>query len=164
MIAAGSPIGRLLGAPVRAGTVLWIGVRPARRAAMVACETVAVDARTGLAGDHARSRTGARQVTLIGREHLAAIGSFVGVDEVAPGRLRRNVVVGGINLVLLRAARFAVGAVVLEGTGECHPCSRMEEEFGTGGYNAVRGHGGITARILVSGMISVGDEVRLLPL
>lgn len=80
-----------------------------------------------------------------------------------PADLRRNVVTHGIHLLALKEKRFQIGSAVLETTGECRPCSRMEEILGVGGYNAVRGLGGITARIVKSGTVSVGDELVVLP-
>lgn len=111
----------------------------------------------GLGGLTAGGLTpGKRQVTLIQAEHLPVIAALAGLETVTPEHLRRNVVVSGLALLALKDRRFRIGDVLLEGTGECHPCSRMEEAFGPGGYNAVRGHGGITARVLEGGLIEVG--------
>lgn len=40
---------------------------------------------------------------------------------------------------------------------------KLEETFGQGGFQAARGHGGITARIERGGIIRMGDSVRVLP-
>ncbi len=70
--------------------------------------------------------------------------------------------VSGINLRALKDRRFQVGEAVLEATDDCHPCSRMEAILGPGGYNAVRGHGGITARVVEGGAVRIGDAVTAL--
>ncbi len=117
----------------------------------------------GLEGDRAGGRLGGkRQVTLIQAEHLPLIANFVGLPEVSPALVRRNLVVSGINLIALDNKRFYVGDVLLEATGHCHPCARMEEALGLGGYNALRGHGGLTARVVMSGVIRIGDAVHAL--
>ena len=139
------------------GLVTWIGIRPARREPLTPTDQIRLTAG-GIEGDHYQSG-GKRSVTLIQHEHLAVIASFLGRQSIDPADLRRNIVIGGINLLGLRNRQFRIGPAILEGTGLCAPCSRMEEIFGTGGYTAVRGHGGITAKITVPAMISVGDEV-----
>ena len=154
-----SPLARLMNGPIRPGRVTWIGVRPARKAPLVSLDVASITREAGLVGDHYSGRPGGkRQVTLIQAEDLAAIAGYLGRD-VTPGDLRRNLVVSGINLRALKDRRFKVGDAVLEATDDCHPCSRMEAILGPGGYNAVRGHGGITARVIEGGEVRVGDAV-----
>jgi MOSC domain-containing protein YiiM len=152
-------LGQLLARFPRAGRVAWIGVRPGRRSQVVAVDAVDAIAGRGLAGDH-YAHDGNRQVTLIQAEHLAAIAALAGRDAVDPASFRRNIAVTGVNLLALKGRRFRIGTAVLEATGPCDPCSRMEEALGPGGLNAVRGHGGITARVAVGGAIRVGDPVQ----
>lgn len=143
------------------GEVRWIGVRPQRKAPMIVVDSAEARAGKGLTGDRHASNNGKRQVTLIQHEHLAVIASLLGTGEIDPATLRRNIVVSGINLLAFKDKQFRVGKALLEYTGLCHPCSAMETTLGAGGYNAVRGHGGITARILESGIIFLGDEVKV---
>ena len=160
MLNPNSPLGRLLAVPVRPGVLCWVGLRPARRAAMVAVEEAELDPEAGLVGDRYDGQSGRRQVTLLQQEHLAAVGSYLGIAAPEPALLRRNLVVARLNLLALGEAELWVGEARLQVTGACHPCSRMEEVFGTGGYNAVRGHGGLTARVVQGGRIRLGDSVR----
>jgi MOSC domain-containing protein YiiM len=83
----------------------------------------------------------------------------MGRDSVNPALSRRNLVVSGINLLALADREFLIGTVVLRGSGRCAPCSRMEEALGTGGFNAMRGHGGITALVVRGGIVRIGDPV-----
>ena len=128
---------------------------------MVVVDEVEASADTGLIGDRYSGRSGQRHVTLVQFEHLPAIASMVGRSQVEPTMLRRNLAVTGINLLALKNRQFRVGTATLEFTGQCHPCSFMEETLGAGGYNAMRGHGGITARVVADGLIRVGDRVEV---
>jgi MOSC domain-containing protein YiiM len=148
-----------------------IFVRPDRDVAAESVRTVMALEGRGLAGD--RSARGGRaghkrQVTLIQAEHLPVIGALLGRESIDAGLLRRNLVVSGVNLVAARplfrdqSMWLHVGdAVVLSVTGTCDPCSKMESALGAGGWNAMRGHGGMTARIEVGGTIAVGDAVQV---
>jgi MOSC domain-containing protein YiiM len=155
-------LGRLLTTLPQAGRVEWIGLRPAREKPPRPVESVEAVPGKGLAGDRFRGTARSkRQVTLIQAEHLVAVGSMLGRGPVDPALTRRNLVVSGINLYALRNATFRVGGVLLEGTGPCAPCGKMEAALGPGGFNAMRGHGGITARVLAGGRITLGDPVTL---
>ena len=159
-----STVARLLDTLPQTGRLEWIGQRPVRREPLVSVPEAELKTDSHMLGDHARPKTGGkRQVTLIQHEHLAAVAGYLGLDEpVEPGRLRRNLVVSGLNLLALKNRQILIGEdVMLDITGECHPCSRMEEELGPGGYNAMRGHGGLTAHIAQGGIIRVGDVVRV---
>lgn len=118
---------------------------------------------TGLVGDRYAGRSGKRAVTLVQAEHLPAIANLCGLDELDPAVLRRNIVVSGINLLALRGVRFRLGTALLEGTGPCAPCSKMERALGEGAYNALRGHGGLTARVLDIGYVAIDDLVEAVP-
>lgn len=143
------------------GRLEAILLRPARRAEPVRVARVTALPGRGLAGDYrsVRISSSARQVTLIQAEHLPVISALAGT-QATPELLRRNLVVSGVNLLALKERRFRIGGAVFEGAGLCHPCSRMEEALGPGGYNAVRGHGGLLARILEEGEIAVGDGLE----
>lgn len=154
-----SALAPLLACLPRAGRVEWIGVRPARDVPMHEADAVQATTGKGLTGDRYNGGNGKRGVTLIQAEHLPAIAALAGHASVAPALLRRNLVVSGIPLIALKGRVFRIGAVLLEGTGPCDPCSRMEQALGEGGYNAMRGHGGLTARIVEGGIIRVGDAV-----
>ncbi len=150
-----------------------IHLRPARDVAtLTVAEALAVEA-AGLQGDRScKPRTdppGKRQVTLIQAEHLGVIAALLGrsppIDAAA---LRRNLVVSGLNLIAARSLFkdaplvLRIGPEVeLELTGPCEPCSKMEALLGPGGYNAMRGHGGMTARVIKGGRLLAGCEVSV---
>lgn len=147
------------------GRIERILLRPARRQEPVDVESVTAVAGVGLSGDRqraARTGTSDRQVTLVQAEHLDVVAGLLGRDDpVDAAALRRNLVVSGIPVLALKGLVVRVGDAVVEGTGPCHPCSRMEEALGEGGYQAMRGHGGITAAVRTSGTVTVGDRVEV---
>jgi MOSC domain-containing protein YiiM len=104
---------------------------------------------------------GRRQVTLISAESwdeaVAELGTRISWEQ-----RRANLLVSGIKLENGTGVRIRIGDAVLEITGECDPCSRMEE-LASGLKAALTPHwrGGATARVVSEGSIAIGDEVRI---
>ena len=152
-----------------AGRLEAIFLRPARGVPAQAVQQAQALEGLGLQGDRKVSgrRGGKRQVTLVQAEHLPTVAALLRREAIAAADLRRNLMVSGINVLAARTLfadrplHLLLGdAVVLEISGPCEPCSKMEERLGAGAYNALRGHGGVTARVLQGGRLAVGDEVR----
>jgi MOSC domain-containing protein YiiM len=143
----------------RSGRVQWIGLRPKRDVPMLEVNEVNAISGKGLQGDRYASGSGKRGITLIQAEHLPVIAALSGHEKIAPAILRRNMVVSGIPLIALIGKKFRIGDAIFEGTDACDPCERMEAALGPGAYNAMVGHGGLCARILQGGKISIGDSL-----
>ncbi len=151
-----------------AGCLQAIHLRPVRHEPVVnvdACEAIV---GRGLRGDRAIANIagGKRQVTLLQAEHVPAVAAFLRRESINTAAFRRNLVLSGLNIAAGRAlfkdqpVRLRIGAtVILELTGPCEPCSRMEAALGPGAYNALRGHGGFTARVIAGGPLALGDRV-----
>ncbi len=159
---ATSNMSKLLKSIPQIGKIEWIGIRKERRAELIEVKEAIITEEDGLVADHYTKKKGKRQITLIQAEHLQAVAGMLQQDvAISPFLTRRNIVVAGLNLNALKNQQFAIGdEVILEGTGYCHPCSRMEENLGHGGYNAMRGHGGITAKVIKGGTIHKGATIR----
>jgi MOSC domain-containing protein YiiM len=110
----------------------------------------------GLEGDrHARAGSH-RQVLLIEKETLDALG-------LAPGIVRENITTQDAHLMDLAAGqRLRLGRdVVLEVTGTCNPCSRMDE-IRDGLSQELADRRGVNARVVAGGPIRLGDAIVVL--
>lgn len=144
------------------GRLEWIGIAQAPRGPVHPLTEARLVAGRGIEGEHHVGGNRRRQVTLVQAEHLDVVGRLLGRERVDPALLRRNLALAGINLASLRRRRFRIGEALLQGAGDCHPCGRMEESLGRGGFQAMRGHGGILAVVLEGGTIRLGDRVTAL--
>lgn len=132
---------------------------------METLDHVQVTVAEGLHGDFRGSLKpgrNKRQVTV-----MTAEGWRDALNELKaqlPWEQRRvNLLVDGVTLEESAGRRLIFDSgLVLEVTGECDPCSRMEEV--APGLKAVllpHWRGGVTTRVIEDGLIRVGDKVRI---
>ncbi|PPD33044.1 MAG: MOSC domain-containing protein [Methylomonas sp.] len=156
------------------GRIEHIVLRAVRGEPAIVVDEARAEPGRGLIGDRRANavRSGKqstkRELTLFQAEHLPVVATWCGLSELQPSRLRRNLVISGVNLIAMRSPfadvvlEWLVGdEVIIQITGPCDPCSKMAAELGLGSYNALRGHGGMTARIVAGGLVRVGDSVCL---
>ena len=139
------------------GKVVALQLCKERRQPMTPVQEAIAISDLGLEGDqHARDGS-ARQVLLMDKETLDALG-------LATGVIKENVTIKGLDFSSIRAGQvFFIGdEVTLEATGPCEPCSRMDE-IRPGLQKALDGRRGIVAMVLNGGTLRVGDGVRMEP-
>lgn len=153
-------------ADITPGKLEWIGLRSERRGEVVVVDSAEAVVDLGLVGDHRMKKSpgSARQVTIISSEYIQQICQHTGHQAIDPRLLRRNLVISGMNMNLLRYQWLQIGEAIIETNALCHPCSRMDENLGKGGTAAMFGYGGLCAKIIRGGRLAVGDAVIRLPL
>lgn len=132
-------------------------------------ESVEAVAGRGLRGDRYFREVGSydvrddlepSDVTLIEAEALEAAERDYGVS-IPPGGTRRNVTTRNIPLNHLVDREFEIGDATCRGIGLCEPCAPMENDVGVSGVvEALVHRGGLDAKIVESGRIRTGDEIR----
>lgn len=149
------------------GVVENIWVSGEGSAAMERVEEVRTIEGCGIEGDRYCEGTGfwtrygdVCQVTLIEGEDLDYIERELGIS-VGNGEHRRNIVTRGVRLDELRRKRFRVGETVLEYDRPRPPCRHVQELSEPGMTRALKGRGGICARVVEGGLIRARDTIEV---
>ncbi len=136
---------------MKTGTIDHLFIKPGHRENMIPVETISVVQHKGIEGDASFGRS-KRQILIISHEVIAAYG-------LMPGDLRENITVNQFDLSAIPTeARLSIGDVVLEVTGDCNPCDRLEE-LRVGLMDEIQGNRGILARVIEPGVINVGQTI-----
>jgi MOSC domain-containing protein YiiM len=98
------------------------------------------------------------EVTFVEAEDLDRIGLETGL-RVENGEHRRNVVTRVVSLEDLRRARFRVGKAVFGYGKPCSVCRHPERLTEPGMAQALKGRGGMCARVLEGGRVRSGDAI-----
>jgi MOSC domain-containing protein YiiM len=152
-----------------AGFVEGIFLAPEAGAEMNGVQAATALEGCGLEGDRYCGGTGhwsrfgrGCEVTFIAADDPDYIEREAGV-RAKNGEHRRNVVTRGINVkTLRRGERFDVGDVVFEYRGPRSVCRYIEHLAAPGMTQALKGRGGICAKVIEAGTVRVGDEIEVL--
>ena len=135
------------------GTVSQVQVSPVRRQPMTVLDQAQFRAGHGIDGDRHAGRTGTRQVLIMDSETQSEFG-------IGPAVTRENVTTTGLDLSSLRRGmRVRLGeSAVVEITGDCDPCSQMDEAK-PGLREEIAGRRGVLGRVVADGAVRPGDAI-----
>jgi MOSC domain-containing protein YiiM len=144
------------------GCLRGIAFKRTRRGAMEAAAQSTISVSKGVANDRLGSTSKRRQVTVLRAEDWAVACAELGVDLPWTSR-RANLLVEGLpGFKGKTGEQLRIGTCALEITGECDPCSRMDEVCsGLQTALAIDWRGGATCRVLFEGDVAIDDAVEL---
>lgn len=97
------------------------------------------------------------QITFFSMEVYEDLMTRMGIEDRPPSVFRRNVLTRGADLNALIGQEFTIQGLAFRGTEECRPCYWMDTAFAQGAFEALRGRGGLRAKILSDGILKKGD-------
>jgi hypothetical protein len=93
------------------------------------------------------------QITFFAHEVYERVCAELGEYGRTPDVFRRNIITKGIDLNTLIGTEFEVQGVRFFGVEESAPCYWMNQAFAEGAEKALKGNGGLRARILSDGTL-----------
>jgi MOSC domain-containing protein YiiM len=130
--------------------------QPAGQTPMVEVESVECVEGKGLVGDRffGFKEDYKGQITFFSHEVYERLCTQFQITDVPPSIFRRNIITRGIDLNSLIGQEFEWQGIRFLGTQESAPCYWMNQAFAEGAEEAMKGHGGLRAKILSSGILS----------
>jgi MOSC domain-containing protein YiiM len=95
------------------------------------------------------------QVTFFSGEIYDELCGRFDVWDKPPSAFRRNVITRGVDLNTLIGREFSIQGVRFLGMAECSPCYWQNGAFAPGTEEALKGRGGLRAKILTDGILRV---------
>ncbi|HLF14097.1 MAG TPA: MOSC domain-containing protein [Bacteroidota bacterium] len=137
------------------GSIVSLQICPGHRKPMTQVASADMVGNLGLKGDMHAIGDSPRQVLLIEKETLDALG-------LVPGDVKENITTVGILLMGLPSkTRLRVGTdAIVEITKPCSPCHRMDE-IRPGLLVELAGRRGMLARVVTPGVVHRGDAVTV---
>jgi MOSC domain-containing protein YiiM len=136
--------------------------QPSGRAPALSVAEVECVAGAGLRGDRFFSykEDYKGQVTFFAMETYEMLCQQLQVTDKDPSVFRRNIVTRGADLRLLIGQEFEVQGIRFLGTQESSPCYWMDEAFAPGAEAALKGLGGLRAKVLSGGILRTTQQLQ----